>query len=308
MSYYRVLGLQREPFSNSPDPLFFFRSEGHYAALCRLQVAIALKRGMSVVLGDVGTGKTTLSRRLSIALYEDQQVMLRMILNPYFRTEKQFLSRLASLFRLQLSDRATALDYMEAVETYLFKVGVEEKRTVVLLIDEAQLLPDFVFELLRILLNYETNEAKILQLVLMGQMELLPRLTALPNFWDRIALKILLKPMSEGEIRDLITFRLKQAGHAGPEGFFSGEAVRAIHEQTDGYPRKVNQLCHSILEHMVMHDMHKVDEALVLRVIEKESESDPFRALMDRPSGMGLNVTPSAGMVAPVTLRVVNGD
>ena len=309
MSYYKVLGLHQEPFSTSPDPHFFYRSESHYAALCRLQVAIALKRGLSVVLGDVGTGKTTLSRRLSIALHEDPNVMFRMILNPYFRTEKQFLSRLAGLFRIELPmARATSLDYMEAIERYLFQVGVEEGRTVVLLIDEAQLLPDFVFELLRILLNYETNEAKILQLVLTGQMELLPRLVAMPNFWDRIALKLMLEPLTAGEIRDLIGFRLRQAGYAGRDDFFSGDAVRLIHAHTGGYPRKVSQLCHSILEHLVMHDRQRVDEPLVLRVLEREVESDAFRDLLDRP--ILAEAIPAASGAANKhgLLRVVNGD
>ena len=91
MSYYRALGLEKEPFSTSPDPGFFYSSAGHRSALCRLQIAVALKRGMSVMVGDIGTGKTTVSRKLSQALSEDDNVVFRMILNPYFRTEKQFL-------------------------------------------------------------------------------------------------------------------------------------------------------------------------------------------------------------------------
>lgn len=306
MSYFKVLGLQQEPFSTSPDPHFFFRSEPHYAALCRLQVAIALKRGLSVVLGDVGTGKTTLSRRLSIALHEDENVQFRMILNPYFRTEKQFLSRLAALFRIPVPEsRATALDYMEAIERYLFHMGVEQNKTVVLLVDEAQLLPDFVFELLRILLNYETNEAKILQLVLTGQMELLPRIVNMPNFWDRIALKLVLKPLAEGEIRDLIQFRLRQAG-ATRDAFFTGEAVHLVYEHTGGYPRKVSQFCHQILEHMVMYDRQMVDEALVRRVLDMQEESDGFRELLDAASALPLPAVLESSDDRD-HLRVVNG-
>ena len=100
MSYFHVLGLEKEPFSTSPDPSFFFLSREHKAALCRLQIAVTLKRGMSVILGDVGTGKTTLSRRLSQALSDNDDVLFHMILNPYFRSEKQFLAKLARLFHL----------------------------------------------------------------------------------------------------------------------------------------------------------------------------------------------------------------
>ncbi|MBT3190958.1 MAG: AAA family ATPase [Verrucomicrobia bacterium] len=282
MSYYRVLGLEREPFSTSPDPDFFHNSAGHRAALCRLQIAIALKRGLSVMIGDIGTGKTTVSRKLSRALNEDENVTFRMILNPYFRTEKQFLSRLAALFHVPLpSGRMTSLDYMEAIERYLFTQGVERNRTVVLLIDEAQILPDFVFEVLRILLNYETNEFKILQVVLVGQMELLPRVTRMANFWDRVSAKVMLKPLAVGEVRELIDARLRAAGYRGTQSMFSAEAVGMICEHTDGFPRRVNLLCHNALEHMVMHDKRFVDLQLVHRVIESEIASDDFKGLLD---------------------------
>ena len=163
MSYYKLLGLNDEPFSTSPDPSFFFLSSQHKAALTRLRIALNLKRGLSIIVGDVGTGKTTLSRKLSQLLKEEPDVCFFMILNPYFRTQKQFLSRLVALFHAPIDPRKTSgLDCIEAIEQFLYKTGVQEKKRVVLLIDEAQLLPQYVLEILRILLNYETNEFKIL--------------------------------------------------------------------------------------------------------------------------------------------------
>jgi len=243
MSYYRALGLEAEPFSTSPDPAFFHSSAEHRAALCRLQISIALKRGLSVMVGDIGTGKTTVSRRLSQVLGEDQNVIFRMILNPYFRTEK----------------------------------------TVVLLIDEAQILPDFVFEVLRILLNYETNEFKILQLALVGQLELLPRLVAMPNFWDRVSTKVMLKPLAPGDVRDLIQTRLREAGYRGAQPMFNAEAVEEIHAHSEGFPRRVNILCHNVLEFLVMHDKKRADLDIVKQVIARESETDDFKMLL-KPS------------------------
>ncbi len=270
MSYYKILGLHDEPFSTSPDPSYFFLSAQHKAALTRLRIALSLKRGLSVIVGDVGTGKTTLSRKLSQVLKEEQDVCFYMILNPYFRTQKQFLSRLVALFHAPIDPKRTSgLDCIEAVEQFLFRTGVQEKKRVVLLIDEAQLLPHYVLEILRILLNYETNEFKILQLVLVGQMELVPVLSKMPNFWDRIALKCVINPLNLAETREVIHFRLQQAGYQG-EGLFSDDALRVIHEHTRGYPRQMSMLCHNLLEMLVMKDRTVVDEALVREALAAE--------------------------------------
>ncbi len=274
-----MLGLSKEPFSTSPDPAFFYQSREHKAAFFRLQVAISLRRGLSVILGDVGIGKTTLSRKLSQVLRADDKVMFHMILNPYFRTDKQFLSRLASLFHIEMPPRATGMDYMDAIERYLFKCGVEEGKTIVLLIDEAQILPSFVLEILRILLNYETNEYKILQLVLMGQLELLPRIRDVSNFWDRIALKYVLNPLGEAEARELVDFRLAQAGYSGKEAMFTDEAIRLIWEHTQGFPRKLTLMCHNAMVSLVMYDKKTVDAEVVQSVIEQEKNASEFDAL-----------------------------
>jgi general secretion pathway protein A len=280
MSYYQALGLTAEPFSTSPDPAFFYLSKGHKAALYRLRIALGLKRGMCVVVGDVGTGKTTLSRKLSQVLREEPDTALYMILNPYFKSQKQFLTRLASIFHVDVSPKHdSGLDCIEAIEQFLFKKGVEERKTVVLLIDEAQLLPDYVLEILRILLNYETNEYKILQLILLGQLELVPRISRLANFWDRIALKCMLKPLDLAETREMIEFRLRQAG-APDHLFFSGAAIEAIHANTQGYPRRLSLLCHNSLEALVMQDRKVVDEQLVRDLIARDlrrvEEEDNF--------------------------------
>lgn len=270
MSYYKILGLNDEPFSTSPDPSYFFQSAQHKAALTRLRIALSLKRGLSVIVGDVGTGKTTLSRKLSQILKEEEDVCFYMILNPYFKTQKQFLSRLVALFHAPIDPKKTSgLDYIEAVEQFLYKTGVQDKKRVVLLIDEAQLLPHYVLEMLRILLNYETNEFKILQLILVGQMELVPVLSKMPNFWDRIALKCVINPLNLAETKEVINFRLHQAGYQG-DRLFSDDAFRIIHEFTHGYPRQMSMLCHNLLETLVMKDRTIVDEGLVREVVATE--------------------------------------
>lgn len=271
MSYYKALGLTKEPFSTSPDPAFFFPSKQHKAALCKLQVAVKLRRGLSVVVGDVGTGKTSLSRKFSQLLNGEDDVVFRMILNPYFESEKQFLSRLARLYRIDMpQEDPTELEYIEAVERYLFEEGVERGKTIVLLIDESQMLPEYVLEVLRILLNYETNEYKILQLILVGQMELLPVLRSRSNFWDRISTKLLIEPLEEDEVSQIIDFRLREAGYSSATPLFTQEAISLSAAHTRGYPRKLASLCHDALEYLVMHEEIVVVRETVQSLIDQE--------------------------------------
>jgi general secretion pathway protein A len=274
MSYYKLLGLEKEPFSTSPDPAFLFLSKEHKAAFLRLQISVSLRRGLCVLLGDVGTGKTTLSRKLSQAFMNDQDIVFKMILNPYFETGKEFLAKLASLFGVEISKEASSMEHIEAIERYLFHRGVEDNKTIVLLIDEAQILPDHVLEALRILLNYETNEYKILQLILVGQLELLPRISRMNNFWDRIALKYVLNPLDEEEVREVVKYRLAQAGFHGARPLFTESAMQLIWKHTQGYPRKLSLLCHNCLESLVMNDRSVVDEETVRLLLDKDLRQD----------------------------------
>ena len=235
MSYYKLLGLNKEPFLTTPDPEFFYESKEHKAALLRLIIEIRLRRGLSLILGDVGTGKTTLSRKLFQMCKEREDIIFHMILDPTYETEEIFLDSLIRTFGISLSiTNPSILDYKEAVKKYLFEKGVEEKKTVVLLIDEAQKLNVLSLEILRVLLNYETNEYKLLQLVLLAQLEILPRIKEMRNFTDRISLKYVLNPLDEEETGEMIKFRLRKAGYNSKVSFFTDEAIKEIYRYTKG--------------------------------------------------------------------------
>ena len=269
MSYFSVLGLEKEPFSTSPDPDFFYESPEHHAALMRAMIELRLQRGLSLILGDVGTGKTTLSRKLYQLLKERDDVIFHMILDPAFETGELFLDSLVRTFQVDLhSSNPSILDLKEAVKDYLFENGVREKKTVVLLIDEAQKLNAVSLEALRVLLNYETNEYKLLQLILMGQMEILPRVREIPNLWDRINLKYVINPFDEGETRQMIEFRIQRAG-GGNTPYFSRGAINEIHRVTKGYPRRIAKLCHNALRSLVMKNKSMV-EAIDIRELDEE--------------------------------------
>ncbi len=262
MSYFKVLELEKEPFSTSPDPEFLYHSTSHETALKRLEIAIRLRRGLCLMLGDVGTGKTTLSRTLLQAFENDQDYIFHMILDPSFKTEFQFLYTLVKMFGITPEFKST-LDLKEAIEKYLYQKGVEEDKTVVLLVDEAQKITPESLEVLRTLLNYETNEYKLLQLVIMAQTEFLARVKKINNFMDRIALKYTINPLDEAETRQMINFRLKQAGYRKSNSLFDNEAIKLIYEYSQGYPRKISMICHDAIEALVMNDKEIVDGEII---------------------------------------------
>lgn len=271
MSYYRLLGFQREPFSTNPDPDFFYQARGHMAAFYRLRVAIELKRGLNLILGDVGTGKSTLMRKLTTALSAEPEFITKVILDPAAASEHDFLSLLAGAFRLRPRFRSAA-NYKKMIEHFLFEEGVVNGRTVVLFIDEAQKLCPASMETLRMLLNFETNEMKLIQIVLLGQMELLPAISQITNLWDRIGLKYVINPLEKYEIRELVHFRVRQAGYVFPTPLFDGDAIDAIYQYAQGYPRQTTMICHDALEYLVMHNKRFVDKEVVEALIKQRVE------------------------------------
>ncbi len=272
MSYYQALGLKEEPFSTSPDPDFFYHSMSHSQVLKRLEIGVRLRRGLSLVIGDVGTGKTTLSRALLQAFKDEDDFVFHLILDPGYKSEFQFLYSLVKMFGITPFFRST-LDFKEALEKYLFQKGVEEKKTIVLLIDEGQKINLENLEVLRTLLNYETNEYKLLQLIIMAQVELLPRIKRIHNFTDRIALKYTINPLDETDTRKLIEFRLAQAGYNEPRPLFTDQAIRMIYYYTQGYPRKIAMLCHDALETAVMKELIQIDERVIEGLLFQKVEA-----------------------------------
>ncbi|MFH1876340.1 MAG: AAA family ATPase [Candidatus Omnitrophota bacterium] len=280
MSYYKVLGFDKEPFSTSPDPDFFYLSKEHETALTNILIELRLKRGLSVILGDVGTGKTTLSRKLIQELKSRDDFVFHMVLDPSFDDEQLFLTSLARNFEIASVQQpgATVLDLREALERFLFQKGVNEHKTITLIVDEAQKLSDGSLELLRVLLNYETNEYKLLQLILLGQLELYSRIMGIANFFDRISFKYTLNPLDINETREMIEFRVRQAGYKANMYIFLDDAIREIHQHTRGYPRRVTMLCHKALKSLVLKNKFVIDAEIIRELIQEEHKLGWYNA------------------------------
>ncbi len=281
MSYFKLLGFEKEPFSTSPDPNFFYLTKEHESALTNVLIELRLRRGLSVVLGDVGTGKTTLSRKLIQCLKERGDFIIHIVLDPCFDSEHLFLTSLVKNFDIHLErygspaapGQPTVLDLKEALEKFLYQKYMIEGKTVVLIIDEAQKLSEASMEMLRVILNYETNENKLLQLVLLGQLELHSKIMNISNFFDRISFKYVLNPLGFQETKDMIEFRIRQAGYKANSRLFLDDAIHLIHKISRGYPRKITLLCHRALKRLVTKNQWSVDESVVREIVSEDIHS-----------------------------------
>ncbi|MFC1554497.1 ExeA family protein [candidate division KSB1 bacterium] len=270
MEYYKLLDLKKEPFSTSPDPVFFYESYEHKECLNRLEISIRLRRGLSVILGEVGTGKTTVSRMLIKRFAKEKNnFIIRIILDPTFRSEYEFIKNLCNSFGIDTASRST-FEFKNDLENYLLQKGVKEKKAVVLLIDEGQKLSPTYIEVLRTLLNYETNEYKLLQLVIFAQHEFLHKMKRQPNFLDRVSMGYNLNPLNEKDTTGMINFRLKAAGLNSNRILFTDRAAKLIYSHTQGFPRKISRFCHDALIAMLRDNKKVVDEKFVLDMVRKE--------------------------------------
>ena len=128
-------------------------------------------------------------------------------------------------------------------------------------------------EMLRVILNYETNENKLLQVVLLGQLELHSKIVNIPNFLDRISFKYVLNPLGFQETKDMVNFRIRKAGYASNTPLFLDEAVRMIHDLSKGYPRKITLMCHRALKHLVLKKKWAVDENLIREIVDEDVQA-----------------------------------
>ena len=279
MDYFSILNLKQEPFSNSPDPDFFFHSREHQECLQKLELSILLRRGLNVIIGDVGTGKTTLCRQLIRRFSKRDEITTHLILDPLFVDAQELLTAVGKmLMGPQAKLGSNEWQIKEQIKQFLFKSGVKQDQTTVLIIDEGQKIPVFFLEILREFLNYETNEFKLLQIVIFAQEEFENTIKKYANFADRINLYHYLKPLSFRDTRMMINFRLEKSKEANKKiDIFSYPALLKIYRITGGYPRKIINLCHHCILTMIVQNRNKVSSALVRSCIKRAFPKEPRR-------------------------------
>jgi general secretion pathway protein A len=265
MDYFTILNLKKEPFSNSPDPEFFFHSRQHLDCLQKLELSLLLRRGLNVIIGDVGTGKTTMCRQLIRRFSQKDEVETHLILDPYFLNASEFLATVTEMFTGKKPPPGSH-DWQakEQIKQHLFSKGVDENKTITLIIDEGQKIPVFCLEILREFLNYETNEFKLLQIVIFAQKEFESTIRKYPNFADRISLYHQLRPLNFRDTRLMIKYRLEKSNNSAKKlHLFTSQALWAVYRSTGGYPRKIINLCHHCILSMIIQNRSKIGYFLV---------------------------------------------
>lgn len=241
--YFRYFGLERDPFLDTADPYFYCELGVLKKAKERLYGSIETSRGLTVILGEPGTGKTSLSGALEQDLLQDDRIVLGKILDPTFASEAEFLIAIGRVFGLSLPPRSSAA-LKNALKNFFFETAVLEGRTLVLVIDEAQTLTDEGLEALRLLLNYHVPQKKLLNILLFGQTELEQRILERHNLIDRVDSFIRLAPLEDPMAGAILDFRLDRAGAAPGREIFSPDARRLLTLASGGLPRRLTMLAH----------------------------------------------------------------
>ena len=240
MDHLQFYNLKEHPFSNSIDIRFFFETEQHSQALLRLKYAADTKKGLAVVVGDVGTGKTTLARRMLSELDEDKYEAALLVVIHTSVTADWLMKKIA----MQLGITEVQESKLEIL-SQLYKKFVEineSGRKIIVLMDEAQMLASReIMEEFRGLLNMEGSDGKLITLVFFGLPELDDALALDEPLKQRVAVKYTLQGFDENMTKEYIKHRLKIAGCE--EEIFELDAVTAIHHYTRGIPRLINTVC-----------------------------------------------------------------
>src|SRR5918995_4130673 len=257
--------LSEPPFDNSPNPKFFYLSPEHEEALVRLVYTVRHRKGCGMLIGEYGCGKTTLSRAL-IQRLEAERYEIGLLTNPSWNAV-DFLRE--ALYQLGVESKENSKSELLHQLNEVFFRNFREGRDTVLIVDEAQLIDDdAVFEELRLLMNFQTDDRFLVTVVLIGSPELIPKVRRLRHLDQRISLRYHLNALDANHTARYIEHRLRTARHEGATEIFSEEAIRLIFDFTRGTPREINNLCDIALLVGYTRRVKIIDEKLIADVIK----------------------------------------
>jgi len=264
--YQEYFGLKEPPFSIAPDPRYLFMSEQHREALAHLTYGIESDSGFILLTGDVGTGKTTVSRCLLEQISSDTHVAF--VLNPRLSVE-ELLAVVCDELGIAYPEGTTSNKiFIDRINDFLLATSAKGHKTV-LIIEEAQNLSPDVLEQVRLLTNLETNQCKLLQIILLGQPELREMLSqpGMSQLEQRITARYHLAPLSINDVQAYVSHRLAKAGV--DRQLFPVSLTRTIYQLSSGVPRLINLICDRSLLGAYVQGKDKVDKATLKRAAQE---------------------------------------
>ncbi len=299
--YTAHFGLAELPFTITPDTSFFFPHSSYQDALNTLLVAVRSGEGFIKVIGEVGTGKTLLCRKL-LTLLEEESFVTAYIPNPYVEPMTLLLA-VADELGVGYEPGVNQHQLLKLLTQYLIDSNAAGKQ-VVLCLDEAQAMPTETLEALRLLSNLETERSKLLQVVLFGQPELNARLDdpAIRQLNQRIGFSCTLSTLNQNDVEYYLAHRLGKAGYRGAR-LFSRDAVRQLHRASRGIPRVINILAHKAMMATYGEGARYItDKYVKLAILDTESAHRRLRALRARYAKIAATLIAATLVIAGVLL------
>ncbi|MDX1775379.1 MAG: AAA family ATPase, partial [Desulfobulbales bacterium] len=267
MDFLNSIQCKKEPFASTAGEDLFI-SQPIRDSLEKLTHSIRLGGGLHVVVGREGTGKSTLVRQLSDKFKSDKNTIVLTISNPQFSNLQQFVTALAGAYkRIKLPPSADGKKLQQAFNSFFYKMCQQEKKTVLLLIDNGHTLPDFCLQALNELYDHLAEYRRQLQTVICGAKALQQRIKSIKSLHNRVVFTIDIKPFRFKDTREIIEFHLTQAAadSSSPPALFSIPSQWAIHRLAQGEPRKITDICHFIVLTLVIENRKKADWFTTLR-------------------------------------------
>ena len=273
--YEQFYGFETRPFDLTPDPRDLVLTDVHREALSNLEYAIASRKGVTLLLGEAGTGKTTIIR--AAIAKQPARIHCVHLHNPAL-TRVEFVQMLAAQFSLSESARTSKTNLLLELEQ-LLRQRRDAQETTVLIVDEAQSLPLGLLEEIRLLSNIETNAEKLLSIIIAGQPELADRLSeqSLRQLKQRVALRCELRPLTLSESAGYVSKRILAAGGV-PAQVFTREAVVLLHDHSRGIPRTINVLADNALLSGFATGRRKVTSEILVEVCADFDIAAPKKA------------------------------